>query len=459
MSNPSFYDYDEKKNKGGGGGAFATIVIIIVVLLLGALVVGLFWPQLVGRESTIVEYELTPTPMQPADATMPPMETPRATMPPSSDEPLPDAPAFELPFATPTPYASPTPSPVVDEADRQMPTLDGAIPQLPLTPDNPIPQIFDAVAPGVVGVLNYATQRTVSGRRALGIYGSGSGFIVSTSGYVLTNAHVVERAEKVTVLLSTGDEVDAIVIGTDAETDVAVLKITHNNLTPLKLGDSDTVRVGEYVLAIGNPLDTSQLANTLTFGIISAKAREITIDSYTNHYLQTDAAINFGNSGGPLLNLQGEVIGINSAKTITAGYDAYGNAVNAEGIGFALPINDVREIMSVLITKGQVDRPGIGITVGTVTEVMAEAQGIPVGAYVDSVVADGPAAKAGLQTGDIIMEANGTKITTKKDLTSIVQMLAIGDTMEVRVYRDGTELTCTIVLENKTAMDFNNKAS
>jgi serine protease Do len=225
-------------------------------------------------------------------------------------------------------------------------------------------------------------------------------------------------------------------------------------LSPLKLGDSDQVRVGEYVLAIGNPLSTDELANTITFGIISATKREVTIDNYTNSYLQTDAAINFGNSGGPLINMNGEVIGINSAKTITAGYDALGNAVSAEGIGFALPINQVKRIMETLVVNGRIERPGIGVTVSTVDESIAEQLGVPVGALVESVVKDKPAAKAGVLAGDIIVEANGTAITTHQQLVNIVLSCMIGDELKISVYRDGEYLDLTITIGNKTDMNF-----
>ncbi len=208
------------------------------------------------------------------------------------------------------------------------------------------------------------------------------------------------------------------------------------------------------MLAIGNPLSTDELANTLTFGIISATSREITIDNYTNTYLQTDAAINFGNSGGPLINMEGKVIGINSAKTITAGYDELGNAVSAEGIGFALPINQAKKIMEILITKGSVERPGIGITVGSVTEEEAEAAGVPVGAYVESVVKGQPAEQAGLLAGDIIVEADGKTITDQQELVNIVLGCVIGDELNVKVYRDGAYLDLTIVIANKSDMDF-----
>ncbi len=435
MEHNGYYTSDpryKKDHEEKSGNLFAGIVITIVIVLLALLVTGLFWPNLLGVVTP--DYSLvdvTPTPQVGDDAIVPPDGSQAAT-------------------ATP----QPTPTPVVSDQDRVMPNLDGIAPALPGLADNPIPDIYDAVSPGVVGVLNYVQVQ--SGGKAIDtLYGSGTGFVVSSEGYILTNAHVVDGAHKVAVkVFGEDEERAATVIGSDTETDIAVLKVEGAELHPLKLGDSDTVRVGEYVLAIGNPLSTDELANTITFGIISATKREVTIDNYTNSYLQTDAAINFGNSGGPLINLNGEVIGINSAKTITAGYDEMGNAVSAEGIGFALPINQVQKIMEVLITKGYIERPGIGITVSTVDAAIAQELDIPVGAYVESVVKDKPADRAGVLAGDIITEANGTAITTHQQLVNIVLACMIGDELQIKVYRDGAYLDITIVIGNKTEMNF-----
>lgn len=336
-----------------------------------------------------------------------------------------------------------------------MPNLDGIAPVIPGLSDNPIPNIYDAVSPGVVGVLNYQGGKSALGKDIDVLYGSGTGFAVSSEGYILTNAHVVDGASKVTVkLFGEKEERDATLIGSDTETDIAVLKVEGVTLQPLKLGNSDQVRVGEYVLAIGNPLSSDELANTITFGIVSATARQVTIDNYTNTYLQTDEAINFGNSGGPLINMYGEVIGVNSAKTVTAGYDEMGNAVSAEGIGFALPINQVQKIMGILITKGFVERPGIGVTVSTVDKTMAEENGVPAGAIVLSVVKGRPADQAGILKGDIIVEANGKTIETHEEFVNTVLNCMIGDELKVKLYRDGEYLELTIVVGNKSEMNF-----
>ena len=429
-SDPNHKHGDEEK----GGNLFAGIVITIVIALLALLIIGLLWPTALG--GTTPDYsvtEITPTPQAGEDAIIPPTDGAEAT---------------------PTPQ--PTATPFVPDEDRQMPSLDGIAPALPGLTDNPIPDIYDAVSPGVVGVLNYVQAKNEKGKVVDTLYGSGTGFVVSSEGYILTNAHVVEGAHKVTVkVFGEQEEREATLIGSDTETDIAVLKVESKELQPLKLGDSDVIRVGEYVLAIGNPLSTDELANTITFGIISATKREVTIDNYTNTYFQTDAAINFGNSGGPLINLSGEVVGMNSAKTITAGYDDLGNAVSAEGIGFALPINQVKKIMEVLITKGYVERPGIGVTVSTIDQAMADELGVPAGARVESVVKNRPADVAGILAGDIIVEADGTTITSHQQLVGIVLSQMVGDELKVKIYRDGEYLDLTIVLANKTDMNFN----
>ncbi|MEA4870791.1 MAG: trypsin-like peptidase domain-containing protein [Christensenella sp.] len=452
MESNGFYSSDHKHHDSEtkGGNTFATVVIIVVILLLALMVIGLFWPRLLGVSPTDALINATPTPHVTQQAEVTPTPEPGATAAPENTQ----APASE-----PSAIPEPTATPVVRAEDRVMPSLDGVVPALPALPgyeSNPIPDIYDAVSPGVVGVLNYTQAQGANGKTVDALYGSGTGFVVSSAGYILTNAHVVDGASKITVqVYGEENERDAILIGSDTETDIAVLKVNNASLHPLVLGDSDQVRVGEYVLAIGNPLSTDELANTITYGIISANKREVTIDNYTNTYLQTDAAINFGNSGGPLINMKGEVIGINSAKTVTAGYDAMGNAVSAEGIGFALPINQVQKIMQVLITKGYIERPGIGITVSTVTADMAEATGVPAGALVESVVKGKPADLAGVLAGDIILEANGEKIATHKQLVNLVLSCMIGDELKIKVYRDGQTLDLTIVIGNKTDMNFN----
>ena len=441
----SFYESDGDKRRKRGN-AFSTVVILIVLLLLALMIVGLFWPDVLGvrvpqQETAAFDGEKAPAPQATPMPAQPETDAPEKSEPPAAE-----------PTAEPAPAA---PAPTTAPEDRKLPSFDGALPELIAGGENPIPDIYEAVSPGVVGVLNYQKGSDYGlASDELQLVGSGSGFIVSSDGYVLTNAHVVEKAEQVTILTEDGEEIEATVAGADAETDIAVLKVEKSGMHALVLGDSDAVRVGEFVLAIGNPLSTRSLTNTLTYGIISAKDREITIDTYTNIYLQTDAAINFGNSGGPLLNIAGEVIGINSAKTVSAGYDAYGNTLTAEGIGFALPINQVKKVMETLILRGYVERPGIGVVVSTVTEALSEAENLPVGALVESVVRGGPAEAAGVQKNDIIVEANGVKIKEHVELVDGVEGLMLGDELHITVYRAGEYVELTIVIANKSTMDF-----
>ena len=254
----------------------------------------------------------------------------------------------------------------------------------------------------------------------------GSGFIISSDGYVVTNNHVVEKADEIQVVLKGGDETyPAEVVGRDPETDLALLKIdAEQDLPVLKFGDSDDLSVGQWVMAIGNPFG---LAHTVTAGIISAKGRVIGAGPYDN-FLQTDASINPGNSGGPLLNLDGDVVGINTA-IVAAG----------QGIGFAIPANMAKEIITGLKEHGAVKRGWLGVTIQNVDANTATALGLPEakGALVSSVNEQDPAAKAGIQTGDVIVAVNGDQIQDARDLTRTIGSLPPEDTIRLTVWRKG----------------------
>lgn len=256
----------------------------------------------------------------------------------------------------------------------------------------------------------------------------GSGFIIDKEGYIITNNHVVEKAEEIKVKLSEGKEYQARVVGRDPKTDLALIKISSpfKDLPTLPLGDSDKVKVGEWVLAIGNPFG---LEHTVTQGIISATGRVIGAGPYDN-FLQTDAAINPGNSGGPLINMKGEVIGINTAIIATG-----------QGIGFAIPSNMAREIVSQLREKGKVVRGWIGVSIQTLTPELAQAFGLKEakGALVAEVTAGSPADIAGLKNGDVIVLFDGHEIKDTKDLPRIVSETPVGKTVEVKVIREGKE--------------------
>lgn len=281
---------------------------------------------------------------------------------------------------------------------------------------------------------------------------TGSGIIISEDGYILTNNHVIStsstdssnsnsyyqisEASKITVTLF-GDttEYEASIVGKDEETDLAVIKIDKTGLTKAEFADSDSIKVGEFAMAVGNPVG---MDSTVTCGIVSAVNREVTdSDGKTYTLIQTDAAINEGNSGGALVNSEGKVIGINTLKLSGTGI---------EGIGFAIPINSTTDITSQLIEYSKVKRPYIGITGMDLSEELAKANNLVVGVYVKSVEDFSSAEKAGIKPGDVIIEADGTKVTTMDDLNKVKNSHKIGDEMKIKVNRDGQERELTVTL-------------
>ena len=253
----------------------------------------------------------------------------------------------------------------------------------------------------------------------------GSGFIVHKSGYILTNNHVVDKADEITVKLYDGKEYKAKVVGTDRETDIAVIKIKAKGLIPIELGDSGQIDVGDWVVAIGSPFGLEQ---TVTQGIISAKARIIGAGPYDD-FLQTDAAINPGNSGGPLVNLEGEVIGINTAISSTSG--------GYEGVGFAIPVNMAKKIYNDIVKTGKVERGWLGVGIQELTPGLAKHFKVEEGVLVSQVFGDSPAEKAGIERGDVIMEFNGRKLKEYRELQSAVAETQANKTVKVKVMRNG----------------------
>ncbi|MBE9167932.1 trypsin-like peptidase domain-containing protein [Pleurocapsales cyanobacterium LEGE 06147] len=271
--------------------------------------------------------------------------------------------------------------------------------------------------------------------------GTGSGFIVSSDGLILTNAHVVDGADKVTVTLKDGRTINGTVLGTDSLTDMAVVKIEADNLPAVAFGDSDQLQIGEWAIAIGNPLG---LDNTVTTGIISATGRnssQVGVGDKRVDFIQTDAAINPGNSGGPLLNANGEVVGINTAIIR-----------NAQGIGFAIPINTARNIAEQLIAQGKVDHPFLGIRMASLTpEVkeqlrntrefeLADEEGV----LIVEIVPNSPAARSGLRTGDVIKSINGEAIKTADQVQKAVEKAQIGEQLPLQLTRQGRTLDLNV---------------
>jgi serine protease Do len=284
------------------------------------------------------------------------------------------------------------------------------------------------------------SPRRTPGRR-IPRQGLGSGIIVSKDGYILTNNHVVTGAEEIKVVLADGTDYKGKTIGTDPPTDVALVKIEAKDLPVAALGDSDKVEVGDWVLAIGAPMG---LQKTVTAGIISAKGRaSVGIADYED-FIQTDAAINPGNSGGPLVNMRGEVIGLNTAiASRTGGY---------MGIGFAVPVNMAREVMQRLKDKGEVVRGWLGVGIQNVTKEMAESMKLPSdkGVLVNQVFEDGPAAKAGLEAGDVIVEYDGKPVKDVLELRTQVAWATPGKSVPVTIVRDGKKKTLSVVVARRS---------
>lgn len=297
-------------------------------------------------------------------------------------------------------------------------------------------EIAKKVVPAVVGIKTEVTTRDIFGYKYT-TTGSGSGIIVSEDGYIATNNHVIANANKITVLLSSGEEYDATLIGSDPRTDLAVIKIQASDLTFAELGDSSTLEVGELAVAIGNPL--GELAGTVTAGIISALNRSVEVDGKVINLLQTDAAINPGNSGGALVNSFGEVIAINTAKS---------SGVDIEGIGFAIPINDAKPIIEQLINHGYVTgRPSLGITARDITEELAWRYNMPQGVYIAEIIPNGAADIAGLKKGDIITAFNNTPVKSTNELTEKLESCTIGQTVNLTVVRQRKALSINVVLK------------
>ncbi|MCR4669556.1 MAG: trypsin-like peptidase domain-containing protein [Saccharofermentans sp.] len=291
--------------------------------------------------------------------------------------------------------------------------------------------------------VNATVGITISAQTQASRYGSGytyqasgSGFIISEDGYILTNYHVIEGYETVTVATYDDKTYDAKVIGYDETNDIAVIKVEAEGLSTVTLGNSDELRVGEDVLAIGNPL--GELTFSLTRGIVSALSRNVRVESgNTMHLIQTDCAINSGNSGGALFNSYGEVIGITNAK-----YSGDSSSASVDNIGFAIPINSVRDIITSIIDKGYIEKPYIGVTVYDLDPRRSPVQG----AAVYTVEQDSPADKAGLRKDDVITQVNGKDISGQQELRAALAKCKVGDEVELTVYRDGEELKLKVTL-------------
>lgn len=304
-------------------------------------------------------------------------------------------------------------------------------------------EVYASVVNSAVSINCSATSTNIFGQQTQ-TASSGSGFIITEDGYVVTNYHVVSGASSVEVTLYNGDTYDATVIGGDSDYDVAVLKINASGLQPVTLGESADVNVGDTVLAIGNPL--GELTFSMSQGIVSSCDRAINVDGTPFNMIQVDCSINPGNSGGPLVNLYGEVVGIVSAK-----YSTY-SSTTVEGLGFAIPISDVRSIITDIMENGAVtDKAYMAITAGTMNEQMAAQFNIDVteGVFVYSVVEGGAGDKAGLRLGDVITKMNDKTLTSRQDLSAAMKGYRAGDTVTLTVYRSGQYIEVELTFDTQ----------
>lgn len=298
--------------------------------------------------------------------------------------------------------------------------------------ENPVVAVAKIAGPSVVGVsVKYYEQSMFTGQLAEG-ESQGSGIIYSEDGYIITNYHVIEDAINsssaiVKITLSNEEEYEAEIVGSDEVTDLALLKIDEKGLTAATFGKSSELEVGELAVAIGNPLG-QEFAGSVTVGYVSALNRSITTDGRTYHVIQTDAAINPGNSGGALVNSKGEVIGINTVKI---------SDETVEGIGFAIPSEDALKIIEELKISGKIIRPYIGIYGLDLDETTAKRNRLVEGIYVYQLYSDSPAAQAGIQKGDIIVEFDGQTVKTTQEINDIKNQKQIGDKVKIKVYRAG----------------------
>ena len=303
--------------------------------------------------------------------------------------------------------------------------------------DLPLQEIYEAVSPAVVGVTTYLEGQE---------YSQGTGVVFTADGYIITNTHVLSGGDTATVVFSDGAEYEAEVIGADEVSDIAVLHIQGEDLPYARFGDSSGLQVGDAVVAIGNPLGQAY-SGTMTNGIISAINRNISYNGHSMTLLQTNAALNEGNSGGPLVNAAGQIVGITNMKIMSTYY------ATVEGIGFAIPSAVVKQVADELIEKGIVmGEPTIGIVAGSVNAEAMELYGMPEGVYISEVNEGSDAKEQGVRVGDVILEVNGIPVTTVAEVNLIKEGMQVGDALELTIWRDGNTLEITVRLVDRSVI-------
>lgn len=364
-------------------------------------------------------------------------------------------PALTKDSSAETPEVTVSSAPAEEEASAAPTEIQGGAGISVTNPNNPVPEIAEAAGKSVVSVQLY-NRSYVSGQQPIDqAIGSGSGFVISDDGLIMTNHHVVEGANRIQVVAMDGREYDAEVVGSDPSTEVGLLRVQGLDLPALPIGNSDEAKTGEMVIAVGNPINET-LSGTVTVGYLSGTNREMDLNEtgVKVPMLQTDAAINPGNSGGPLLNANGEVIGITTMKTVYAGMSDSGSAISAEGIGYAVPISTAMEVANQILENGSVPvpvKPGIGFSYRPVTAQDAQMWGVPEGAMVASVVPGSPADRVGLREQDVIVQLDGVDLAGGAELPTF-DSKNVGDVVSAVVWRNGRTYDVEFVLADLNAL-------
>ncbi|MCK5129337.1 MAG: trypsin-like peptidase domain-containing protein [Clostridiales bacterium] len=408
MNDFTYYDNEPPKRRG----LIAIAIVIIALAVAGVLVVQYVMPQ-INTTKSLQDIEVTSTTV----------------------------------VVTPTPEAVQTMEQItrIEVVEKSVTYIESGA----------IPDIVERVSPAIVGIINYTQTSDAAGfGRNAEVkevpQASGSGVIITEDGYIVTNHHVIDGNTRITVTLTNGEVYNAEIIGSDRYVDLAVLKIDEKDLSYMEFGDSEVARAGELAIAIGYPLSDDFSAITVTAGILSAVGRDVEVGGINFEMLQTDAPINPGNSGGALVDGAGQLIGINTLKTLYAGSTSYGTTISAEGIGFAIPSHVVEPIVKDLMEEGEVVRPFIGISGRIITKADAEYYKLPQGMYIDELTENGPSEKAGLLVKDIITHVDGEPIVFFQDLFVAINESEVGDEMTFTIFRSDTEetLEITVVLES-----------
>ena len=417
----------QRKNRTG---MKITAIVLCVAILIAASAVAFSDRAVPFWKKPLPETTAGPDALPPSSGEAGAAESPRDERPSDSGSFADDFKEFFSSFYTSV--EQPLPDSRIQKADIQSDfrlTLQSAADRKEMT----LRELYPACVDTVVSI-------RAKSYKEFGVIHSGTGFIVSDNGFIITNQHVLSDTDVVSVVLSDGSEYDGYLVGEDASTDIAVLKIAAKDLPVAELGESDRVMVGDAVAAIGNPLG-EDLTGTLTSGIISAIDRDINYNGHSLSLLQTTAALNEGNSGGPLFNMYGQVIGITNMKLSNAYSD-----VTIEGIGFAIPTATVKAVADQLIATGKYSRPALGITVGPVPAEAAEHYDLPEGLYISAIAEGSSAEEEGVQVGDILTHVNGTPVRKTTDVLEIRDTLAVGDKMTLTIFREGKTFDIVITL-------------